>query len=116
SRSHASVGVIQKYNWIIVHFKHRIVISANNLSEMKYKRYSGVVVPMVTPLHTDFRVDTTAVGRLVRLFAQHHIDPLVLGTTGESPSISVKESKRLLRTAVSARGEGQLIYAGLVGT
>lgn len=82
---------------------------------MKYKRYSGVVVPMVTPLHADFRVDTAAVGRLVRLFAQHHIDPLVLGTTGESPSIGAKESKRLLRTAVTAKSEGQLIYAGLVG-
>jgi dihydrodipicolinate synthase/N-acetylneuraminate lyase len=79
------------------------------------KRFSGVVVPMVTPLCSDFSVDTQAVARLVKIFAQHGIHPLVLGTTGESPSVDAHESMRLVEAAVAARGAQQTIYAGLVG-
>lgn len=78
------------------------------------KRYSGVVVPMVSPLTADLNVDKEAVHKLVKLFAGHHIDPLVLGTTGESSSIGLAQSELLLEAAVNAREEGQLIYAGVV--
>ncbi len=79
------------------------------------KRFSGVVVPMVTPLNPDFTVDVVAVNHLVNLFDQHGIHPLVLGTTGESSSISAAESYRLVDVAVKAKGLNQCIYAGLVG-
>lgn len=78
------------------------------------KRYSGVVVPMVSPLTSGHNIDVLAVERLVKLFAKHHIDPLVLGTTGESSSIGLAQSELLLESAVNAREEGQLIYAGVV--
>jgi len=79
------------------------------------KRFSGVVVPMITPLNKDFTVDVVAVERIMRLFAKNGINPLVLGTTGESSSISDKESSRLVEAAVKAKGENQCVYAGLVG-
>jgi 4-hydroxy-tetrahydrodipicolinate synthase len=79
------------------------------------KKFSGVVVPMITPLNADFTVDTDAVERLMKLFAQHNIHPLVLGTTGESSSIGEKESVKLVETAVKFKGDNQLVYAGLVG-
>ncbi len=79
------------------------------------KKYSGVVVPMVTPLKSNLIIDIEAVDRLIKLFAKNNIHPLVLGTTGESSSISKKESYRLVEATVNAKTAGQLIYAGLVG-
>lgn len=79
------------------------------------KRFSGIVVPMITPLNKDFTVDLIAVERIVTLFAKHGIHPLVLGTTGESSSINATESYKLVETAVKAKGANQFIYAGLVG-
>ena len=79
------------------------------------KRFSGVVVPMITPLNKDFTVDIKAVERIMRLFSKHGIQPLVLGTTGESSSISEVESCRFVEAAVKAKIENQSVYAGLVG-
>ena len=79
------------------------------------KRFSGVVVPMITPLNKDFTVDIKAVERIMRLFSKHGIQPLVLGTTGESSSISEVESCRFVEAAVKAKVENQCVYAGLVG-
>lgn len=79
------------------------------------KRFSGVVVPMITPLNKDFTVDVVAVERIVALFAENGIHPLVLGTTGESSSIGELESFRLVEAAVKAKAKNQCIYVGLVG-
>lgn len=79
------------------------------------KRFSGVVVPMITPLHKDFTVDVKAVERIVSSFAEYNLHPLVLGTTGESSSINEEESLELVEAAVKAKGPHQKIYAGLVG-
>lgn len=80
-----------------------------------HKRFSGVVVPMITPLNNDLSVDTVAVERIVNLFSRKGIHPLLLGTTGESSSICESESYKLVDTAVKSKGESQCIYAGLVG-
>lgn len=80
------------------------------------KRFSGVVVPMVTPLLEDGSPDTVAVGGLMRLFHTHGLHPLVLGTTGESPSFSKKAGYEIMSAAAMAKGVGQCLYAGLVGT
>lgn len=79
------------------------------------KKFSGVVVPMISPLLEDFRIDTVAVKRIMSLFACYSISPLVLGTTGESPSIGEKESLRCMRAACRSKAPNQQIYAGLVG-
>ena len=79
------------------------------------KRFSGIVVPMITPLNKDFTIDVDAVERIMKLFYQSGIHPLVLGTTGESSSISATESYRFVEAAVKAKGENQCVYAGLVG-
>jgi len=52
------------------------------------KRFSGIVVPMVTPLNEDFIIDVIAVERIMKLFARQGIHPLLSGTTGESSSAS----------------------------
>ncbi len=70
---------------------------------------------MITPLNTDFTVDIKAVESIMRLFSKQGINPLVLGTTGESSSISDMESCRLVEAAVRSKAENQCVYAGLVG-
>lgn len=79
------------------------------------KRFSGIVVPMITPLNKDYTVDVVAVKRIVTLFAENNIHPLVLGTTGESSSITELESFKLVEAAVKAKGNNQCIYTGIVG-
>lgn len=82
---------------------------------MAAKTFAGIVVPMITPLQPDLTIDRAAVRRLMTRFAENDIDPLVLGTTGESSSIGAKESLAFVQAAVEAKGEQQLVYAGLVG-
>lgn len=79
------------------------------------KSYSGVVVPMITPLNHDFTVDIQAVERIMKLFNLNGIHPLVLGTTGESSSIGKTESYRMVEAAVKSKAKDQQVYAGLVG-
>lgn len=81
---------------------------------MEAKKFTGVVVPMVTPLHPSLNVDAEAVKRLMNLFSQNRIHPLVLGTTGESSSIGKKASRELLTAALANKGPQQQVYAGLV--
>lgn len=82
---------------------------------MKQKRFSGVVVPMVTPLTPQLSIDGRAVKCIMANFAAHQLSPLVLGTTGESSSVGEQESLRLVEMTVAAKQDGQLVYAGLVG-
>lgn len=79
------------------------------------KVFSGIVVPMITPLNQDYTIDVGSVEILIQLFAKNSIHPLVLGTTGESTSINEKESLRLVTAAMAAKGKNQHIYVGLVG-
>ena len=78
------------------------------------KRFSGVVVPMITPLNADFTIDIAAVERIMRLFAVSGIHPLILGTTGESSSISEVESYKFVEATVRSKSGNQCVYAGLV--
>ena len=80
-----------------------------------HKRFSGVVVPMVTPLKSDYSIDRDAVRRIMHLFSTNSLNPLILGTTGESSSIGEKASLDFVSEAVSSKGKGQCVYAGLVG-
>ncbi len=88
---------------------------------MENKRYSGVVVPMVTPVRQDGTLDTPSVERLVTFFAEGGVSPLLMGTTGEGNSVSQADGMLFVKTAVAARDHcrtaqcQQLIYAGLTG-
>ena len=72
------------------------------------KRFSGIVVPMITPLNKDLTVDVEAIERIMKLFYQSGIHPLLLGTTGESSSISATESYRFVEAAVSPHARDQV--------
>ncbi len=90
---------------------------------MNNSKYHGVVVPMVTPVTQDGRLDTEAVKRIIGFFAQNGVSPLLMGTTGEGNSVSQADGLLFVETAVKAREEWKaangpcpmLIYAGLTG-
>lgn len=93
---------------------------------MSKKKYQGVVVPMVTPVDENGRLDTAAVERIVAFFADNGVSPLLMGTTGEGNSVSKTDAIRFVETAVKTRNRKsqasslisqnpQLIYAGLTG-
>ena len=89
---------------------------------MNNSKYRGVVVPMVTPVTQDGRLDVAAVERIIAFFAEAGVSPLLMGTTGEGNSVSQADGQLFVETAVQARDNSQLsilnsqlIYAGLTG-
>jgi len=79
------------------------------------KKYSGVVVPLITPYNEKNSLDEAAVTSISKNCASHDVSVLILGTTGESPSVSTKESRRMVKvTANSIKGTTK-IYACLTG-
>ena len=82
---------------------------------MVQKKYKGVVVPMVTPVTKEGRLDTEAVVRIIEFFAEAGVSPLLMGTTGEGNSVSPKDGLLFVETAVKAAQKRITIYAGLTG-
>lgn len=82
---------------------------------MIQKKYRGVVVPMVTPVTKEGRLDTCAVERIIEFFAKTGVSPLLMGTTGEGNSVSPKDGLLFVEIAVKAAQKRITIYAGLTG-
>lgn len=81
---------------------------------MRNSAYSGVVVPMVTPVKNG-SVDLEAVATIIRSFVEAGVDTLVMGTTGEGNLVPMGEGIDMVHTAVEA-AEGKIrIYAGVTG-
>lgn len=74
----------------------------------------GVYVPLVTPF-SDGEVDLRSVTTLVRHYAATGIDGLVLlGTTGEGPTVEADEQAAVVATALDAAGDLP-VYVGVSG-
>lgn len=87
----------------------------NKWENMNKKTYCGVVVPMVTPVTSEGRLDTAAVERIIDSFVSCKVNPLLMGTTGEGNSVSQADARLLVETAVKAAQGKVKIYAGLTG-
>ncbi len=62
---------------------------------------TGSLVAIVTPMHADGSLDLDALRRLVDFHVQEGSDAIVVvGTTGESPTVDVEEHCTLIKTAV----------------
>jgi len=63
---------------------------------------SGSIVAIVTPMHEDGSLDLPGMRRLVDFHVQEGTDAIVVvGTTGESPTVDVEEHRELIRTVVT---------------
>ncbi len=77
------------------------------------KKYKGIIVPAVTPLTPDFRLDTAAVETLFQNFYKHEVSPFILGTTGESASLPMAVKSAYLSAAAKNKQSGSILYAGI---
>lgn len=79
----------------------------------KNKKFSGVIVPAVTPLTARLELDEEAVARLFDLFYHYSISPFILGTTGESASLPVSVKEDYVRVAGLCKKTETVLYAGI---
>ncbi|HLP38227.1 dihydrodipicolinate synthase family protein [Lacibacter sp.] len=79
----------------------------------KNKKFSGVIVPAVTPLTKALQIDNVAVGKIFEQFYAHSISPFILGTTGESASLSADVKEQYVKAAAKHKKYGTVLYAGI---
>lgn len=79
-------------------------------------QFQGTGVALVTPFHEDFSIDYNALERVIDFTIGGGVDYLVvLGTTGESPTLSSEEKKSVLSACIRfAKGRVPIMY-GLGG-
>ncbi|MEC9489112.1 MAG: 4-hydroxy-tetrahydrodipicolinate synthase [Halanaerobium sp.] len=75
--------------------------------------FGEVLTAMVTPFSSDGSVDLTATGKLARHLVEHGSDGiLVLGTTGESPTLTLDEKLAVLEKVLETVGGEVPVVAG----
>src|SRR5881394_3106654 len=80
------------------------------------KPITGSIVALVTPMHEDGRIDYDALRRLIDWHIAEGTDCIgVVGTTGESPTVSVEEHCEVIRVAVEHAKGRVPIMAGAGG-
>jgi 4-hydroxy-tetrahydrodipicolinate synthase len=78
------------------------------------KLFSGTGVAMVTPFKQDFSIDMDKIDVLVNHAIDNGINYIVaLGTTAETPTLSVKERKQVLNAVVESVNKRIPIVAGI---
>jgi 4-hydroxy-tetrahydrodipicolinate synthase len=79
-------------------------------------KFSGVVVPIISPFTPLGDIDSPAVGRVVKYMLDGGVHGIfVLGTTGESASISVAVRLDLMKQMIGAVAGRVPVYAGISG-
>ncbi len=74
---------------------------------------TGSIVAIVTPMHTDGSLDLDAFRSLIDFHITEGTDAIVVvGTTGESPTVDVEEHEQLIQVAVEHAAKRIPIIAG----
>ena len=80
----------------------------------KTPKLSGVVVPLVTPITTDGQLDLAALDRLIEFQIAGGVDGLLLlGTTGEGPSVPRPLRRPFIERAIATARERLRIYVNV---
>lgn len=80
---------------------------------MSHNTFSGVITAIITPFQKNGELDLTAFNKLLELQKKSGIHGVVvLGTTGENPTLSEEEAQRLVLTALEYRTDNFHIYVG----
>ena len=70
-------------------------------SDSQFPVFQGSMVALVTPMHPDGQLDLDAYRKLIDWHIEQGTDVLtVVGTTGESPTVTVQEQAELIELAV----------------
>lgn len=85
-------------------------------SDTNFPVFQGSMVALVTPMHPDGQLDLEAFRRLIDWHVEQGTDALVIvGTTGESPTITVQEQAELIELAVRHSNGRIPVIAGTGG-
>ena len=79
----------------------------------KTKKYYGVIIPAVTPLTADHKLDKPAVKKIFDSFYKYSVSPFILGTTGESASLPADIKTEYIKEAGRNKKQGSVLYAGI---
>ena len=77
------------------------------------KKYTGVIVPAVTPLNSNYKLDEGAAEKMFNYFYQYNISPFILGTTGESASLPLQVKQDYVKKAVVIKKNNSVLYSGI---
>lgn len=77
------------------------------------KKYNGTIVPVITPVTADFKLDHAAVEKIFAHIYKNDALPFILGTTGESASLSNKVKLDYLKAAVNNKKSGTVLYVSV---
>jgi dihydrodipicolinate synthase/N-acetylneuraminate lyase len=77
------------------------------------KKYQGTIVPVVTPVTSDYKLDEDSVEKIFAHLYKNDAIPFILGTTGESASLSNSVKHDYLKTAVKNKKSGSVLYASI---
>lgn len=75
-------------------------------------KYTGVIVPLVTPLTQDGQLDEAATVKILSNIIGAGASPFAMGTTGEALSFSLKVRRRFLQLVKQHTGSS-VTYAGI---
>src|SRR5687767_3715697 len=77
------------------------------------KKYNGVVIPAVSPLTQDLKLDHEAVENIFGFFSVNNVSPFILGTTGEAASLPLGMKKEFIKLAGKLKTKERFVYAGI---
>jgi len=77
------------------------------------KKYQGIIIPAITPLTADYKLDAGAVERVFSNFRQHKVLPFILGTTGESALLPLSLKTEYIKLAGELKQPGEMLYTGI---
>ncbi len=79
------------------------------------KRFAGVIVPMLTPIDSEERLDRPSLRRMVEFQVAAGVDAIfILGSNGEGPALRPAERKALAVETVAAVGGRIPVIAGAI--
>ncbi|MFC2084359.1 dihydrodipicolinate synthase family protein [Bacteroidota bacterium] len=79
----------------------------------KNKKYYGVIVPMLTPLDENLKIDVLSLEKMLDTYIRDKNFPFVLGTTGEIASNSFENRETLVKNAGRYINGRTTFYAGV---
>jgi len=85
--------------------------------KIAYKKLSGIIPPMVTPLLSTEKIDSVGVKNLVEHLIEGGVSGIfILGTTGETQHLSIKTRETLIRETAAAVNGRLPLLVGITDT
>jgi dihydrodipicolinate synthase/N-acetylneuraminate lyase len=77
------------------------------------KKYSGIIIPAITPLTKSFELDKAGVKNMFTNFRANEVKPFILGTTGEAASLANDLKRDYIKLAGELKQGTDQLYVGI---